>query len=123
MHTSWMHGADAGKLNNTPQRPRYYLRHPLRLKTEDIGGGGHLWNITSKSTVNKGKAVTQIQVLFSPLISVSRDLYRDLYRGIARETPMQIGISLINVSVSYKRVTFTWFSEFSPYLFLKNTQF
>ena len=40
-----------------------------------------------------------------------------------RETSSQMGIYLINVNVSYKRVTSTWFSELLLcLLFLKNNQ-
>ena len=54
-----------------------------------VGGGSQLWEVIRQSSVNKGVVVMQISVL-NPLIRVS----------------------LINVNVSYKRVTSTSFSEF-----------
>lgn len=44
-----------------------------------------------------------------PLLKVSRDLINLLF--VLRETPLQMEMSLINISVSYKGVNFTWFSE------------
>ena len=52
------------------------------------------------------------KLLPSPLIRVSRHLVILLsVPGTERETPFQMEISLINVNVSYKRVTSTRFSE------------
>ena len=63
----------------------------------------------------------------SPLIRVSRDLGSSPLASTARETPLQVEISFINVNVSCKRVTSAQCSELGlgqPCLrFLNNNQF
>lgn len=67
--------------------------------------------------MNKGMVV--MWYLPSILLRVSREVVI----LPERETSSQMGIYLINVNVSYKRVTSTWFSEFLLcLLLLKNNQ-
>ena len=56
-------------------------------------------------------------------IDASFQIFRVILFLVQRETSLQIQISLINVNVSYKMVTSTWFSELLLCLqFLKNNQ-
>lgn len=55
---------DPGKLNNLPKRPKPLPSYHLQLKTKDTGVGGNwLWEMTRKSTVNKGEVGMQTEVL------------------------------------------------------------
>lgn len=78
---------------------------------ENVEGGESVWEVAMKSAVAKGRVVTQFKSLPSPFVRLSREVVPYL-PTTERETPLQMEISLINVNVSYKRVTSTPFSEF-----------
>lgn len=66
-------------------------------------------------------AIMQILVI-SPSIGISRNQSHSSFSGTKRETPLEMKISLINVSVSYKRVTSQFSELFLCPLFFKSNQ-
>lgn len=59
MYTSWIHGRDPGTLSN----PLKGLKPSSQQKTKlTLGVESQLWEVTRKSTVNKGDVIIQISV-------------------------------------------------------------
>ena len=123
MDPSCIHGRDPGKLSNSQKCPSHHLKYRSQLKTKERcwGEGASYGRFSGKAQWTR---LCRFRSLPSPLIRVSRGLESPLSSkslpGTERETPLQMEISLVNVNVSYKRVTSTQLSELFPcLLFLK----
>lgn len=95
------------------QGPSHHLKCHLQLQRKDVRGKGTpTWEVIRQSTINWRYGD------FSDLNTCLLHWYLSRFShpsppGTGRKIPLQMEISLINVNVSYKRVTSTGFHSFS----------
>lgn len=114
MCTSCIQWERARKAELPQNGPRHHLKYHLQLKTKvgDGGWGSQFWEVTRESTINKGRLFHGFKALPSPLMRVPRDGSSGCFWYREGDTFTE-GASLINVNVSYTRVTSTHFQSFS----------
>ena len=79
-----------------------------------VHGVAKSWISVSDWTELNWKLVSSFMSMAFPLINFQR--LSHFLLGVERETSLQMEIFLVNVNVSYKRATHTWFSKFFPCL-------